>query len=365
MKSQHWKDLFDFTAREKRGILVLVSFIIILVGIRIAEPWERESDSYDFSGFEAEIERFEAGLTINENSGHSKNSNQTTESKFDFDKELHDFNPNDISRNEMLKIGFSLTLAENLINFRNAGGIFYKPEDLRKLYHMTDEIYSHLDPFISINNPSPMEDYSEIFLFNPNTISKDSIMLLGFSEKVSERWINYRNSGGVFESSEDVKRIYGVNRKRIDELSDYISIPDMPDTLDENLTIEINSCQYKDLFKVEGMTSELASKIISYRTLLGGYVNPDQLNEVYGMTDLLFDELSNVIIVDDKITKIKINQADFKTLIRHPYLNESDVKALLKYRDYNGGFSNGRDIQRNNLISDSTYQKITPYLSLE
>ena len=49
----------------------------------------------------------------------------------------------------------------------------------------------------------------------------------------------------------------------------------------------------------------------------------DQLKEVYGLTEETFELISPRVFADSlAVRKIKINEADFKVLVRHPYFQK-------------------------------------------
>ena len=88
-----------------------------------------------------------------------------------------------------------------------------------------------------------------------------------------------------------------------------------------------------------------------------------QLREVYGLPEETFDLISARVMADTlNIRKIRINEWDFRQLIRHPYLQRSEVSAILKYRELNGKISGVDDMIDNNLVSAETAIKIRPYL---
>ena len=64
------------------------------------------------------------------------------------------------------------------------------------------------------------------FSFNPNTISKDSLQLLGFTEKQAQSIINYREKGGRFRKREDFAKLYVVDSAMYSSLAQYILLPD-------------------------------------------------------------------------------------------------------------------------------------------
>ena len=70
-----------------------------------------------------------------------------------------------------------------------------------------------------------------------------------------------------------------------------------------------------------------------------------------------------VIYIDTTdIEMLKINSAGFRDLLRHPYLEYEDVRALMKYRDMEGSVRSFHEIMENNLLADTTLERILPYL---
>ena len=68
-----------------------------------------------------------------------------------------------------------------------------------------------------IENSSPqVERQPVLFKFNPNTISLDSLQLLGFTPKQAQSILNYRAKGGVFRKKGDFAKLYVVDSARVD-----------------------------------------------------------------------------------------------------------------------------------------------------
>jgi hypothetical protein len=127
--------------------------------------------------------------------------------------------------------------------------------------------------------------------------------------------------------------------------------------------LNINSCDSASLEALPGIGPVLSSRIIRYRNLIGGYVSADQLKEVYGLTEETFNLILSRVWADSlSIRKIRINEADYRQLIRHPYFQKSEVTAILKYREMEGWITGKGVMIENNLISQETAKKIGPYL---
>jgi DNA uptake protein ComE-like DNA-binding protein len=127
--------------------------------------------------------------------------------------------------------------------------------------------------------------------------------------------------------------------------------------------LNLNSCDSASLEALPGIGPVLSARIIKYRNLLGGYVSAEQLKEVYGLTEETFDLISARVFADSlAVRKIRINEADFKVLIRHPYFKRPEISAILKYRELKGKITDMGDMTENNLISPETAKRIKVYL---
>jgi DNA uptake protein ComE-like DNA-binding protein len=127
--------------------------------------------------------------------------------------------------------------------------------------------------------------------------------------------------------------------------------------------INLNSCDSAALVVLPGIGPVLSSRIIKYRNLIGGYVSVNQLREVYGLPEETFSMISSRVFADSlSVRKIRINEADYKELIRHPYFKRNEVSAILKYRELKGKITGIGVMTGNNLISQETCKKIRPYL---
>jgi len=103
------------------------------------------------------------------------------------------------------------------------------------------------------------------------------------------------------------------------------------------MMIEINTADSNQLVKLYGIGPSFAGRILKYRGMLGGFFSIEQLMEVYGMDSIRYDGFRNNIHADTKLLQhLNVNEADFKTLLRHPYLDYETVKLICNYREASG-----------------------------
>jgi len=152
---------FTFTTGEKNGILVLIFLsVMVLVAPSVYfyfEPVQR----IDNSQYKAAIDSFakaysKAVQPLTDDSVISP----TTAYKVDSivhkpwrKPEVFEFDPNTIGVKEWVRLGFSERQAMSIEKYKLKGGRFHKPQDLKKLYVMSDENYQRIYPYIRIHKP--------------------------------------------------------------------------------------------------------------------------------------------------------------------------------------------------------------------
>jgi DNA uptake protein ComE-like DNA-binding protein len=128
--------------------------------------------------------------------------------------------------------------------------------------------------------------------------------------------------------------------------------------------LELNNCDSASLESLPGLGPVLSSRIIKYRNLLGGFVTVEQLREVYGLSEETYKLVSVMLKADSGLVrKIQVNSADYRQLIRLPYLERSEVNSILKYRELMKLIKNINELVENKIITPEKAKKIGPYLS--
>jgi competence protein ComEA len=95
-------------------------------------------------------------------------------------------------------------------------------------------------------------------------------------------------------------------------------------------SVDINTADSVALEALPGIGPAFASRIIKYRTLLGGYVKLEQLKEVYGMPPETYDRIKpSCTLSTAKVKKIPADSLWLKPYkYYHPYLSK-ELKASI------------------------------------
>lgn len=113
--------------------------------------------------------------------------------------------------------------------------------------------------------------------------------------------------------------------------------------------------------KLRGIGPVFSERIIKFKNYLGGFHSVEQLQEVYGMTDSLYNVITPFIIIDNNYAQIDINISSVKQLASHPYIDWKLAKRLVAYRDQHGMYSSIKDLYNLVGIESEVIEKIKPY----
>lgn len=374
-KLNRLKDYFGYSASEKKGILVLFAILLLTITTNILLPFLIKPGSTDFTEFKEKIIAFEKEQMA---AADSLNKLRLRKSAISNNEEViltpFPFDPNQLAFEDWKKLGLNDWQIKVIKNFESKGGRFYRPEDLAKMYSISEQEYKILKPYIRIAKKSKDDSKKIItpFPFDPNTVSKEELLSMNIRENLVKAIVNYRNKGGKFYRKEDLQKIYTISEEEfavlepfilIDTNSNQIAINEFKTT--DSLIIELNTADSLDLQQLKGIGPSYAKRIIKYRDLLGGYNNVNQLMEVYGMDKSRFDGIKNHILINkDIVLKINVNQTTIKELIKHPYIEFYVAKSIITHRNKIGSYNNLEEIKDAALVYEELYQKIIPYLKI-
>lgn len=162
----------------------------------------------------------------------------------------------------------------------------------------------------------------ENFLFDPNTVSIDDLMRLGFTLKQARSIDNYRNKGGRFRRKSDFARSYVVEDSVYRRLEAYIDIP----------KIDINAADSAAFETLPGIGKFFAGKMVSYRKELGGYSYLEQLMDIWHFDQEKFDGLKDLITLG-RPTPYSLWTFPEDRLARHPYIGKRAAHSIVLFRD--------------------------------
>jgi DNA uptake protein ComE-like DNA-binding protein len=225
--------------------------------------------------------------------------------------ELFSFDPNTATEADFKKLGLPGRTTHSILNYREKGGVFRKKEDLAKIYTLSSEDYTRLEPFVNLQTP-----YS------------------------SEKKTSYNAATGSVEYFRK-SRSTGP--------------------------IDINQAGVETWMNLPMIGEKRAQQIVKFREKLGGFRSIDQLAEMYNLPDSVFQRIKPQLVVEAFSTHtLNINSASAEALDAHPYISKKQADLIIAYRTQHGNFVHKEDILHIKAFTDKAWwDKVSPYLSTE
>lgn len=165
----------------------------------------------------------------------------------------------------------------------------------------------------------------ESFRFNPNTVTMEELVRLGFTEKQAQSIINYREKGGRFRRKADFAKSYVVADSVFKRLEPFIDIP----------KIDINKADSAAFDALPGIGSWFAHRMVEYREQLRGYSCPEQLMEIWHFDQEKFDGLKDLITCSPS-EPYPFWTGSVDDIRNHPHIrNWQTARDIVFYRDHN------------------------------
>lgn len=298
---QFFTTLFGISSSEFSGFTWLIATALICISALFIVD---RATHQPYSNYENDARILDSLLVVMGEEKKNLGADKTPIHYFKFD-------PNTVSQDKLSQLGFPVWLANRLINYRAKGGRFSQPKDLLKLYDFPDTLYAKLEPYVHINRTTDKSD--------------------------------------VLQSEQVWAKPTGKKEKKLEPLPHF----------------NLNDADTSMLQTIKGIGSVLSNRIVTYRNKLGGFVNSQQLNEVYNLDSATINTLLQTAYIspDFRPQQIAINSVNEKQLAAHPYITWKQAKLIVAYRNQHGNFNNKEALLNVYLINSEWLEKIEPYLS--
>ncbi len=372
-----------FSDEERRGLMVLLPLILITVLLAVLA--QRRDDGPILLGDKEHAHRHgtaESGVAA-----------------------LSPFDPNEAGYEELRRCGLPAEVAAGIIRWRRYGKVYRIEEDIALVSGVSDSLYAELRPYIVISEKYaaaprdksaqataranghdgygtetgsghlPRRTGVELKPFAIDTASAACLAAAGFSPRQAEVIVRYREASGGTLSQEQFRKCYVVSDEMAEKLLPYIIFAERHDADaaprdgtagDEpnvRMPIEINTADSATLRSVYGIGERSVTEIIRYRELLGGYCSVEQLAELKCVTESNYEKILQQIYCDTcNISKIDINFASPKEIVRHPYVSAKALRKIVKQRKLKGGWSGIEEMTEDNIFTKEEAERLAPYL---
>ncbi len=311
MKGPFINHYLYFTAKERSGILLLLSVIVLLSLFPFAYLFMKGNRVFDRNSFNRELKMWAAKK-------QTTSRHDSTDAGF-FNKKENDmetaatptvtlfyFNPNTLDAAGWVKLGIREKTAATIQKYVSKGGRFRTPEDISKIWGLSEADVKKLTPYVRI----PKEEKE--FSYQPKPSYKKQ-----------------------FEQKKDIR-------------------------------VDVNLADTSILIALPGIGPGFARRIVNFRTRLGGFYSVEQVSETFGMADSTFQKIKpHLFVQPGDVKKININTATVEELKSHPYIRYNLANVIVNFRKQHGNFASVEDIKKIMILDDETYLKLQPYLTVD
>ena len=135
MNKSHLKEWFVFTKRDRNAATILLCIIAIIMLLPYLLPAKKLEIHID-KELQAELDQYRNEHPQSNSESYISSVNDTSINDT-IGKELFFFDPNTLDEAGFKKLGLPTKTIHTLINYRNKGGYFKTPEDIRKIYGLS------------------------------------------------------------------------------------------------------------------------------------------------------------------------------------------------------------------------------------
>jgi DNA uptake protein ComE-like DNA-binding protein len=222
----------------------------------------------------------------------------------------------------------------------------------------------------------------KIYPFNPNFITDYKGYKLGMSVAEIDRLLAYRKENKYVNSPKEFQSITKVSDSLLNVISPYFKFPDWvnnkkqfaaykkyPNSAfakkEKIVVIDINQATQDDLIKIYGIGEAISIRILKFKESLGGFVSMEQMNDVWGLSPEVIENLNThfKILATPTVKKIDINNASIKELSLFPYFKYPISKNIVTFRSMNGDIKNSEDLTKIKGLSIEKAKIIALYLN--
>ena len=292
-----FRDFLYYSNSDRRSIVIIALIAVVLVGVLIVSA----PKSGGVAAVEAEADSTEQTAPV----------------------ALHEFDPNTVDSLSLIGFGLTPKQVQTFLRYRGAGAVFRTPESIAKVYGLSAEDVSRLQPYVRI-----APDYAE-----------RSKPVYYERETVRQRSVSNGSAKGN-----------GAEQKR-----------NYPEKFDRLTKVDPNTADTALLQRIPGVGTWISRNIVEQRKRLGGFHAVEQLLEVkYFSPELL--EWFEVDTLTAKIEKISINTASFHRLNSHPYITYEQARDLMRYIRLYGRIADIDALSRTGIFTENELVRLQPYL---
>ncbi len=306
--------------KERRGIFVFICILTLLqvfkfyhyhlgnsesqLELGISEIVEKHNlnpikptgsqETKDSTVAQLEIKEFDQ-LTKKEKSSFPR-SNTTKKIKISNKKPPKAFDPNKAQAQDFEPFDLPDFIVQRILKFRSKGGRFYKKEDLKKIYGLSEQQYLKISPYITIEDIGQAltkKSLPVLSFIDVNAATQEEFQSLrGIGPVLSKRIVKFRDLLGGFYDITQISETFGLPDSTYQSIEKHLMLH-TPFS-----KIAINNIDVESLAKHPYISYKLAKIILNYRAQHGPFDTKTQLLEIKIIDQKTFDKIAPYISLD-------------------------------------------------------------------
>lgn len=250
--------------------------------------------------------------------------------------------------------------------------VSYEPEAL------TDEELQIFEMRIdSLKQIKLAESQPKIYPFNPNFITDYKGYTLGMSLSEIDKLLLFRENDQWVNSAEDFQKVTGVSDSLLQTIAPYFKFPEWVANSkpkasktsfsysDEKSKSDLNNADFKSLMDVKDLDEIIVKRLLSYRKRLGGFLEDDQLYDIYGISKSQVYAIKDRFTVQSKpeIQLVDVNAANASDLSTVPFVTFEIARDIIDYRILHERINDLDELLKIDGITSYKLERIKLYLS--
>lgn len=198
--------------------------------------------------------------------------------------------------------------------------------------------------------------------FNPNFISDYKGYKLGMSIQEIDKLHAFRKANRYVNSVSEFQQVTGVSDELLQKIAPFFKFPEWVNNKKEHASFlskkwdnatrkvvskgDINLATLEEIKKIYGIGDALAARIFKHKEQLGGFVAMEQLNDIWGLSPEVIENIKThfEVKVQPQVKLIDINNASLKELSQFYYFRYALARQIVIYRSMNGDIKNSDDL---------------------
>lgn len=242
----------------------------------------------------------------------------------------------------------------------------------------SSEILAKQAALDSLNQLASSSKRDTIYRFNPNFMTDYRAYTLGIQPAAYDRLKAFRASGKWINSTADFQQVTGIEDSLLQQIAPLFKFPEWVNqprkqysykkNFNKNLTYaqkrDLNRADTSQLQEIYGIGPALSSRIVSYRTKVGGFHHEAELYAVWGLRDEVIERITQEFTVKSPrpIERYNINTASASDLATIPGVSFELAKRIWEFVRLRQGVEDISEIKKIEGITNKTFRLIELYL---